>query len=97
MSDEQRPLLFDREALIVALRDDERLQAMAAAVAEAEEAWTQRIAAEMLHSKKPVDQRKVDFMRGYFAGARYYTGGRVDTAEQRMLLQSVHENEEAEA
>jgi hypothetical protein len=35
-------------------------------------------------------------MRGYFAGARYTTGGRITDAEQRMAQSGLHETEESD-
>jgi hypothetical protein len=91
-----REILFDREALIAALKGDERFRALTDAVAESEEKWTQRALALFLGSAKPFDQRKIDFMRGYFAGARYTTGGRITAAEQRMAQSGLHETEESD-
>lgn len=92
-----RELLFDREALIVSLKDDERFRALCAAVAEAEERWQRQALHLFTHSTKPLDQRKIDFMRGYHAGARYATGGRISTAEERMAQAGIHETEESDS
>lgn len=79
-----REILFDREVLIAGLKNDERFRALLEALDEAEAEWHRRISSSWLHSGKPVDQRKVDFTRGYFAGARQYLTGRIATAETRL-------------
>lgn len=85
MSDE-RPVLFDREALVASLAGDERIAALHAALEDAEKAAVESIARIMLHSTKEIDQRKVDFTRGYYAGARYWTGARMTDAQTRIAL-----------
>lgn len=93
-----RPILLDKEALIASLEGDERFRAMYEAVQEAEEAASKHIAHLLLHSTKPVDQRKVDFTRGYFAGLNHWLGGgRIDVAKQRILLLEAAQNEESDA
>ena len=81
---DERPVLFDREALIAGLEVDERFRALREALDEAEKEFTEHIVKVLLNSGKPVDQRKIDFTRGYFAGARHYVGGRVEVAKQRL-------------
>ena len=94
----ERPILFDREALIASLAGDERIAALLAALDEAENDALASISRIMLHSTKPVDQRKVDFTRGYFAGARHWLGGRMTVAQQRLAAQALAaETEEADA
>jgi hypothetical protein len=51
----------------------------------------------MLHSTKPVDQRKVDFTRGYYAGARYWLGARMTDAQTRIALMANQTPEEDDA
>jgi hypothetical protein len=38
----------------------------------------------MIHSGKAVDQRKIDYTRGYFAGAQHWLGGRMQVAQNRL-------------
>jgi hypothetical protein len=97
MLDEQKPILFDREALIAGLEGDERIAALREALAAAEEEALANISRIMLHSGKPVDQRKVDFTRGYFAGARHWLGGRMTLAQQRIAQEALRTPEEDEA
>ena|SRR6188768_1638776 len=97
MSDQGRPVLFDREALIASLEDDERITALRAALDEAEQDAMANIARILLGSKKPVDQRKIDFTAGYFAGARHWLGGRMSVAQQRIAAQAAQiEEDDAE-
>lgn len=93
-----RPILASREGLIATLEGDERFRALYEAVQEAEVAATAHISALLLHSTKPVDQRKVDFTRGYFAALNHWLGGgRIDVAKQRILMMEARESEEADA
>jgi hypothetical protein len=93
----ERPILFDREALIASLEGDERFEALLAALDEAEEDALKSIARLMMHSHKPVDQRKIDTTRGYFLGARYWLGGRMTTAQLRLAEQAALPTEESDA
>lgn len=79
-----RPILFDREALIASLEGDERIAALREALDEAEQEMLKQVAYVMVNSGKPVDQRKVDYTRGYFAGARHWLGGRMVVAKTRI-------------
>jgi hypothetical protein len=81
---DERPVLFDRETLIAGLEKDERFRALRAALDDSEKEFTEYITRVLLHSSRPLDQRKIDFTRGYFAGAREYTGGRVQVAKTRL-------------
>lgn len=97
VSEDRRPVLFDQEALIASLDGDERIEALRAALDEAERDALANIARILLHSKKPVDQRKIDFTAGYFAGARHWLGGRMTVAQQRIAtLAAEIEEDDAE-
>jgi len=85
---DERPVLFDREALIAGLEGDERFRALREALDDAEKEFTEHIVTVLLNSGREVDQRKIDFTRGYFAGARHYVGGRVAVAKQRLSAQT---------
>ena len=80
---DERPVLFDREALIAGLEGDERFRALREALDDAEREFTEHITKTLLHSGREVDQRRIDFTRGYFAGARHYVGGRITVAKSR--------------
>lgn len=79
-----RPILFEREALIARLKNDERIQALREALDEAEQEWLTQVARVMISTTKPVDQRKIDYTRGYFAGAQHWLSGRMSVAEARL-------------
>lgn len=94
---EPRPVVFDREALIASLQNDERIEALHAALDEAEAQAAVHIQKVLLHSTKEVDQRKIDFARGYYAGARYWTGARMSDAQTRIaILAAQIEEDDAE-
>jgi hypothetical protein len=85
---EERPVLFDRDVLIAGLEADERFRALREALDDAEKEFTEHIASTLLKSTKEIDQRKIDFTRGYFAGARHYVGGgRIEVAKQHLANQ----------
>jgi hypothetical protein len=92
-----RELLFDRDALIVSLKNDERFHALAEAAADAERRWRERTLHLLTESSRPIDQRKIDYMRGAVATARWLTGGAITAAEQRMLTSGIHETEESDS
>lgn len=95
---DERPLTFGREALIASLEGDERIAALRAALDDAEKAALEQITKLMLHTTKEVDQRKIDYTRGYFAGARYWLGGRMTTAQQLIAAEVLgNDTEEADA
>lgn len=94
---DDRPVLFDREALIASLEGDERIAALREALDDAEKKAMEQITKVMLHTTKEIDQRKVDYTRGYFAGARYWLGGRMTTAQQLIAFEALgNDTEEAE-
>lgn len=77
-------LAFGLELEIAALKDSPALAVLLKALRGTEEGWALKLGGNILHSTKPVDQRQVDFTRGYFAGARYYLQERVSLAAQRV-------------
>lgn len=90
-----RPILVNREALIASLEGDERIRALREALVEAEDEWLKQVARTFMNSGKPVDQRKVDYTRGYFKGARHWLGARIDVvAPARLQLEAEHEESE---
>jgi len=91
---EDRPILFDREGLIAALEGDERIEALRAALDEAERDAVASVTRLILNTNKPVDQRKVDYTRGYFAGAKYWLGGRMSTAQERIAREAMQTKED---
>lgn len=97
MPDEVRPILFNREALIASLKGDERIEALREALDEAEKDAVAQVTKLILNTPKPVDQRKVDYTRGYFAGAKYWLGGRMTTAQERLAAEVGQDIEESDA
>lgn len=85
-------LAFGQELEIAALKGSPALAVLLKALQDTEKGWALKLGAGILHSVKPVDQRQVDFTRGYFAGARYYLQERVSLAQQRV---SAYEAEQA--
>jgi hypothetical protein len=77
-------LAYGRELEIAALKGSPALAVMLEALMGTEEGWALKLGGNILRSVKPVDQRQVDFTRGYFAGARYYLQERVTLAQQRV-------------
>ena len=81
-------LAYGLELEIAALKGSPALAVLLKALRSTEEGWALKLGGNILHSVKPIDQRQVDFTRGYFAGARYYLQERVSLAQQRV---SAHE------
>lgn len=77
-------LALGREMRIAALRDHEALRILREALAEAEAAMADMIGDNILHSGKAVNQRQLDYTRGYYDGARHWLTGRIALAEQRV-------------
>ena len=77
-------LAYGRELEIAALKGSPALTVLLKALEETEEAWALKLGGNILHSVKPVDQRHVDFTRGYFAGARNILTERVSLAQHRV-------------
>lgn len=82
--DREAALAYGRELEIAALRNSPALKLLLSVMEEAEEEWAQRVGRNILTSTKEVDQRQLDFTRGYFSGARYWLQGRVTLAETRV-------------
>jgi len=85
-------LAYGVELEIAALKGSPALAVLLRALEGTEEGWALKLGGNILRSVKPVDQRQVDFTRGYFAGARYYLRERVTLAQQRV---SAYEAEQA--
>jgi hypothetical protein len=50
--------------------------------------WAERFGLGALSSQKPVDQREVDYRRGFYSGARYYLELLPAQAKERMTQRS---------
>lgn len=55
--------------------------------------WKLHFAEGALVSKKEVDQREVDYKRGYFAGVDYYLNWRIKLAKSRLVRRAVEHSE----
>ena len=77
-------LAHGRELEIAALRGNPALRVLLAALEDEERLWAERIGNNVLTSVKPVDQRKLDYTRGYFSGAKWWLRERISVAEQRV-------------
>jgi hypothetical protein len=79
-------LAYGRELEIAALKGNAGLKVLLAALEDAEKAMALTIGGNVLTSPKGVDQRKLDYARGYYAGARYWLRERITLAEQRVAV-----------
>jgi hypothetical protein len=91
------PILVNLEGLIASLEGDERIRGLREALDQAEAEWYRLITRHMIHSSKALDQRKIDYTRGYFAGARHWLGGRIEVAKQRLAYEQSLEPKEDDA
>jgi hypothetical protein len=91
-------LAYGRELEIARLKDHAALRPLRDALADTERAMTEFVARGVLTSGKEIDQRHLDYTRGYFAGARFWLEGRIALATQRaLLLQEKLDTEKAAA
>jgi hypothetical protein len=65
-------------------------------VTEVNEAWAARMAHGMLNSPNTVDQREIDFRRGWYQGARYALRVIPFRANRRAMKALAEETEEVE-
>ena len=88
--DAERALVLQhgRELRIAALRDHEALRILREALAEAEAAMQEMVGRNVMTSGKAVNQRHLDYTRGYYDGARFWLTGRIALAEQRVAQQA---------
>ena len=84
-------LAHGQEMEIAALKGNHALTVLLDALDAAEKEWAYRVGINVLTSVKEVDQRKLDWTRGYFAGARYWLRERITLAEQRVATAAAQE------
>ena len=84
-------LALGQEMEIAALKGNHALKVLLDALDAAEKEWAYRVGINVLTSVKEVDQRKLDWTRGYFAGARYWLRERITLAEQRVATAAAQE------
>ena len=80
-------LRFGREMEIAALKHSGQLALLREALAEAEADMAALVGRNVLVSGKEVNQRQLDYTRGYYDGARFWLAGRIALAEQRVALE----------
>lgn len=82
--DRDAVLALGQELEIAALKNNPAVRVLFEALEQTEKEWALRVGLNVLTSPKEVDQRKLDWTRGYFAGARYWLRERITLAEQRV-------------
>lgn len=89
--DREETLAYGRELEIAALKDNTALRVLSRALADAEAAMQAHVGRNIMVSNKAVDQRQLDYTRGYYEGARFWLAGRIALAQQRVALQQAKE------
>lgn len=80
-------LAFGREMEIAAMEHSGQLALLREALAEAEADMAALVGRNVLTSGKAVNQRQLDYTRGYYDGARFWLAGRIALAKQRVALE----------
>jgi hypothetical protein len=75
-----------RETEIAALQNHAALVLLREALAESEKSMQEMVGHNVMTSGKAVDQRHLDYTRGYYDGARFWLSGRIALAQQRVAL-----------
>lgn len=75
----------DAEALMASATELNALKALAAELRRNQANWAANFGGAVLYSDKAVDQREVDYKRGYWAGARHYLLYRPEIAKRRVV------------
>jgi hypothetical protein len=86
-TDRASTLAYGRELEIAALHGSAALSTLLAALDEAEEAMQVMVGRNVMRSGKAVNQRQLDYTRGYYDGARHWLQGRIALAAQRVALE----------
>ncbi len=89
-------LAYGRELEIAALKEAHALNVLRIALAEAEQAMQEMVGSNVMTSGKAVDQRKLDYTRGYYDGARFWLQGRIELAALRVAQAKAAEAEGAD-
>ena len=85
--DREETLAYGRELEIAALKGHAGLVLLREALAEAEAAMQAQVGRNVMTSNREVNQRQLDYTRGYYDGARFWLAGRIALAEQRVALE----------
>ena len=94
--DREETLAYGRELEIAALKGHAGIALLRAALAEAEQAMQEQVGRNVMTSGKAVNQRQLDYTRGYYDGARFWLAGRIALAEQRVALTKAAEEQRGE-
>jgi len=86
--DRDETLAYGRELEIAALAHNAALRVLRDALAEAEAEMASIVGRNVLGSGKAVNQRQLDYTRGYYDGARFWLDGRIKLAAHRVAQQS---------
>jgi hypothetical protein len=89
--DREETLAYGREVEIAALESHVALKVLREALADAERAMQGVVGYNVMTSNKEVNQRQLDYTRGYYDGARFWLSGRIALAAQRVALQAAKE------
>lgn len=89
--DREETLAYGRELEIAALENHAALALLREALAEAETAMQDMVGRNVMQSGKAVNQRQLDYTRGYYDGARFWLRGRIALAAQRVALEQAKE------
>jgi hypothetical protein len=88
----EETLAYGRELEIAALDGHQAITVLRAALAEAEQAMQEMVGRNVMQSGKAVNQRQLDYTRGYYDGARFWLAGRIALAKQRVALEQAKES-----
>ena len=77
---------YGRELEIAALEKNGALAVLRAALDESQAAMEAQVGANVMRSNREVNQRQLDYTRGYYEGARFWLEGRIILAKQRVAL-----------
>jgi hypothetical protein len=85
--DREETLAYGKELQIAALGDHAAIILLREALADAERAMQEMVGHNVMTSGKAVNQRQLDYTRGYYDGARFWLAGRIALAQQRVALE----------
>lgn len=89
--DRDATLAYGKELQIAALGDHAAIALLWEALVDAEKAMQEAVGRNVMTSGKAVNQRQLDYTRGYYDGARFWLKGRIALAQQRVALQQAQE------
>ena len=72
------------EEVLVQLVQDERFKRLIRLAEDDMDKWAETLAHGALKNDRPIDQREIDYKRGWYDGIMYYLKARPQLAIQRM-------------